>query len=264
MISNPWIVLAIGAGAASLLMVCLWLLSVRIRDASHVDVGWAYGIGGVAILYAVLADGGAAHRALIAALTVAWSARLGSYILLRTLRSQEEDGRYRTLREKWAPHVDRRFFVFFQAQALFVVIFSVPALLAAFHAGAGSALEWLGAAVVVLGIAGESIADLQLSRWRSDPANRGRTARTGLWNHSRHPNYFFETVTWVGFALIASAASRGWLAFVTPAFLLLLLFTVTGIPAGEAQAVRSRGEDYRRYQREVSVFVPWFTRRRPA
>ena len=262
MIGNPWIVLAIGAAAASLMMVCLWLLAVRLGDASHVDIGWAYGIGGVAILYAVLADGGRSHRILIAALTAAWSARLGTYILLRLLRAKEEDGRYRTLRAKWAPHANRRFFVFFQAQGLFVVVFSIPALLACFHDGGGiSPLEWIGAAVVAGGILGEATADRQLSRWRENPANRGKTARTGLWNYSRHPNYFFESTTWVGFALIACAAPWGWLAFATPAFLLLLLFTVTGIPTTEAQAVLSRGDDYRSYQREVSVFVPWFPKR---
>jgi steroid 5-alpha reductase family enzyme len=47
----------------------------------------------------------------------------------------------------------------------------------------------------------------------------------------------------------------------TPALLLLLLFTITGIRPTEEQALRSRGEDYRRYQRETSVFVPSFPKR---
>jgi steroid 5-alpha reductase family enzyme len=46
-----------------------------------------------------------------------------------------------------------------------------------------------------------------------------------------------------------------------PVLLLAFLFRVSGIPWVEAQAVRSRGEDYRRYQREVSVFFPWPQRR---
>ncbi len=244
-------------------MVVLWLVQVRISDATHVDAGWAYGIGCAAVLYAVLADGGAGHRALIGALTAVWSARLGTYILVgRVLRAREEDGRYRTLRSKWGARANRRFFVFFQAQAFFVVIFSVPALLAAYHGGGGiEPLEWAGAAVAVIGLAGEVTADCQLARWRANPANRGKTARTGLWSYSRHPNYFFEWTIWVGFALIACAAPWGWLAFMTPAFLLYLLFNVTGIPATEQQALASRGEDYRRYQREVSVFVPWLPRR---
>ena len=105
-------------------------------------------------------------------------------------------------------------------------------------------------------IVGESLADRQLAAWRSVPANRGRTARNGLWGWSRHPNYFFEWLHWVGWAVIAVASPHGWLAIVVPLFLLLLLFRVTGIPETEAQALRSRGDDYRRYQREVSGLRP--------
>jgi steroid 5-alpha reductase family enzyme len=78
---------------------------------------------------------------------------------------------------------------------------------------------------------------------------------------SRHPNYFFEWLIWIAVALIALPAPYGWLGIVAPALMLLFLFRVTGIPATEAQALRSRGEDYRRYQHETSVFVPWFPRR---
>jgi steroid 5-alpha reductase family enzyme len=43
--------------------------------------------------------------------------------------------------------------------------------------------------------------------------------------------------------------------------MLLLILKVTGVPPTEARALRSRGEDYRRYQRTTSVFVPWFPKR---
>jgi steroid 5-alpha reductase family enzyme len=43
--------------------------------------------------------------------------------------------------------------------------------------------------------------------------------------------------------------------------MLLSILFVTGIPPTEAQALASRGEDYRRYQRTTSPFVPWPPRR---
>jgi len=107
------------------------------------------------------------------------------------------------------------------------------------------------------------VADAQLGAWRRDPAHRGRTCRAGLWSWSRHPNYFFELVIWAAFALGATAAPGGALAWTAPALLALLIVRVTGIPPTEAQALRSRGDDYRAYQREVSVLVPWPPRRRP-
>ena len=242
-------------------MAALWALQVRTRDASHVDVGWAYLLGFLAILDAALGGGSTAHRALIAVLGGLWSLRLGTYLLVNRVLGREEDGRYRELRRRWGAGANRRFLVFFQAQALLDVIFSVPFLLVAFDAGAVGPLQWAGAGLWLVGMVGESAADRQLAAWRAEPANRGLTCRAGLWRASRHPNYFFEWLIWVAFALIALAAPYGWLGLVAPALMLFFLFRVTGIPATEAQALRSRGEDYRRYQRETSVFVPWFPRR---
>ena len=125
------------------------------------------------------------------------------------------------------------------------------------------ALTWqdgLGVAIWAIGVAGEAVADAQLARFRADPGHRGRTCRAGLWRYSRHPNYFFEWLTWWAYVAIAWGAPHGWVALFGPAVMLLFLFKVTGIPYTEAQALRSRGDDYRAYQRTTSAFVPWFPR----
>ncbi len=238
------------------MMVLLWLVARRIGNASYVDVAWAYGVGGAGVLDAVLAGGCTAHRLLVAVLATIWSARLGTFILVRLL-GKPEDGRYQELRRRWAPNVNRAFFVFFQAQAGFVTIFSVPFAFVAVDGGAVTPLAWVGVAIALGAIAGEMTADRQLTAWRNEPANKGKTCRAGLWNLSRHPNYFFEWLHWVAWAVIALGSPTGWVALVVPVFLLVLLFRVTGIPETEAQALRSRGDDYRRYQEDVSVFVPW-------
>jgi steroid 5-alpha reductase family enzyme len=237
-------------------MALMWVVQVRIRDASHVDVAWAVLIACCAILYAFLGDGDVTHRVLAAALASLWGFRLGAYLLLDRVLGKKEDGRYRELRRSWAPHANRTFFWFFQFQALFVVFFSLPfAFVAQNDSSSLATLEWLGIGVWAIGNAGTILSDYQLARWRGNPANRGKTSRAGLWSWSRHPNYFFEWVTWCGVALVASAAPWGWLSWLVPGGLLYLLFKVTGIPATEAQALRSR-PDYADYQRTTSVFVP--------
>jgi steroid 5-alpha reductase family enzyme len=252
---SVWALLALGAVVASIAMALLWALAVRIRDASHVDVAWAMLIGVCALVCAALADGSGAHRVLAAALGTIWGFRLGLYLLFNRVLGKEEDGRYKALRAKWGDDASRRFFWFFQFQAAFVVFFSLPFALIAVDGGAVGALEGLGAAVWAVGNAGAIVADRQLATWRANPANAGKTARAGLWSWSRHPNYFFEWLTWIGTALVATAAPWGWVAWLVPAVLLFLLFRVTGIPPTEAQAHRSRA-DYAEYQRTTSVFVP--------
>ena len=115
-------------------------------------------------------------------------------------------------------------------------------------------------ALCAFGIVFEAVADWQLARFQRVPSLRGQVMDRGLWRYSRHPNYFFEWSAWLGFALLATSTPYGWIAWFAPAVMLYLLFKVTGIPATEAQALRSRGADYREYQRTTSVFVPWFPR----
>ncbi len=263
MVSSPWILLLVGAIGASATMICVWLVSIRIHNASYVDVAWAFGIAGTAVAYALLADGSALHRVLVAGLGTIWGVRLGTYLLSR-LAGKEEDGRYQELRRRWAPNVNRAFFVFFQAQAGFVLVFSLPFAFVAVDQGEVTWLAWIGAALALGSIVGEVTADTQLAVWKGNPANKGKTARNGLWGWSRHPNYFFEWLHWVAWAIIALSSPYGWIAIFVPVFLFTLLFKVTGIPETEAQSLRSRGDDYRRYQEEVSVFVPLPPRRKPA
>jgi steroid 5-alpha reductase family enzyme len=262
MIDSYVLLLLVGAAFASGGMAVLWAVQLRTHDASPVDVGWAIFIACVATLYALVAGGDVGHRVLAALIASIWGWRLGLYLLLNRVVGKEEDGRYQTLRSKWGERAKLNFFLFFQLQAAFVVFFSMPFLFISMDQGTAiGALAWLGVAVWAVGNAGVIVADRQLAQWRADPANRGKTARSGLWAWSRHPNYFFEFVTWCGFALVATASPWGWIAWIVPAGLLFLLFRVTGIPATEAQSSRSRS-DYAEYQRTTSVFVPLPPRRR--
>jgi steroid 5-alpha reductase family enzyme len=106
-LSTPTLLL-VGALAISLTMVAMWGLAVRIGDASHVDVAWAYGVGALGLLYAALAEGSAAHRGLVAVLAGAWSARLGTYILVNRVLGKPEDGRIQEEVSVFVPLPPRR------------------------------------------------------------------------------------------------------------------------------------------------------------
>ncbi len=121
-------------------------------------------------------------------------------------------------------------------------------------------LEYAGTALWMVALAGEAVADAQLAAFKRDPASKGQVCQRGLWTYSRHPNYFFEWLIWVAWALFGMASPYGWISILCPLLMFYFLFRVTGIPATEAQSLRSKGEAYRRYQQTTSAFVPWFRR----
>lgn len=257
--------LALGTIAVVLVMTGLWVLGLKHRNFSYVDVGWSANFALLALLYGLLADGDPVRRMLICAMYAFWGLRLAAHLAKRIV-GEPEEGRYVQLRRDWGANgeaaMNRKFYGFFQLQAALNVFLALPLLIACLNpAPTLHWLEWLGVAIWAVGLAGESIADAELARFKADPANRGRVCDVGLWGWSRHPNYFFEWTIWIGYAAFALASPWGWIALLMPALMLHFLLNVTGIRATEEQALRSKGEAYRRYQQTTSAFVPLPPRR---
>jgi steroid 5-alpha reductase family enzyme len=209
--------------------------------------------------------GGAApnqRQWLVAALVAIWSLRLGLHIASRTA-GIADDPRYAAFAQQWGSGSARRMFVFLQSQALG----SAPLVFAIFVAArfpdpALRLQDCLGALILLVGIAGEALADAQLKEFRKAAANKGRVCDGGLWRWSRHPNYFFEWFGWLAYPVIACSPNDplfypwGWTALLAPVFMYWFLVHVTGIPPLEQQMLRSRGERYRDYQSRTSRFFP--------
>jgi steroid 5-alpha reductase family enzyme len=246
----------------AVLFALLWWICLRIGNYGFLDALWSLSVAVIAPLYAVLGNGTAIRRWAFAAVGAAWSLRLGLYVLFRVLRHHpKEDGRYRTLRQKWPS--PRRFLLFFELQALIALLFSTPFLLASINPTPQMApLEIIGLALAVLATAGEALADWQAQRFKHQTTDKKAVNNKGLWRYSRHPNYFFESVVWWGFFVASLSFPYGWLTVVCPLFMLYLLLNVTGIPLTEKHSLESRGEPYRQYQRSTSRFIPWFPKAR--
>lgn len=236
-------------------MAIAWYFSMRVKNVGYVDVVWAALMSAAAILVSYLGIGSVLPRALVALFGGIWGARLCIHLLKRVLH-EAEDGRYQALRATWNGSPSK-FFLFFQMQAVVVTLFSIP-FYAAASRESNILCAWTIAAIVVwlVSVFGEYLADQQLAKFRNDPANKGKTCRTGLWAYSRHPNYFFEWLHWFSYVLLAVNSEYFWYSLVGPIVMLAFLYRVSGIPWTETQALRSRGDDYRRYQNEVSAFIP--------
>lgn len=253
--------LVLGLLIATPVMLALWALHLRTRNASWVDVGWAGNLGLLAVAYAIVAPGYLPRRILVATIVGLWSARLTLHLVTRTIGAAE-DPRYGDMRARWGGNLGLKFFTLFVGQGVLDVLLALPFLFAAADVSARiHPITWVGAAVAALGMLGEGIADAQLRAFKADARNRGQVCRVGLWGWSRHPNYFFDWLVWVGFALLGIASPWGWTGLLGPALMLYFLTRVTGIAATEAYMQRSRGAAYAQYQAEVSAFVPLPPRR---
>jgi steroid 5-alpha reductase family enzyme len=254
-----------GFGIVAAMMFVLWLVHLLIRNAAIVDVGWAAALAMLAIFYGIEGPGYPARKWAMAAMAGFWGLRLAVYLLFSRVLGKPEEGRYIQLRREWKTNLPLRFLFFFEFQALLTVVLSLPFLLTSLNTVAPlGRLEKVGAAIWLVSICGEAVADSQLNRFRKNPANMGKTCRQGLWGYSRHPNYFFEWMIWVSYAIFALGSPRGWLGLISPALMLYFLLGTTGIAATEAQALRTRGVEYRAYQRTTSTFIPWFRKKKPA
>jgi steroid 5-alpha reductase family enzyme len=257
---SPLTLLAIALGLSSLLMLGVWIVAMRIRNAGIVDIAWALGFAPLALLYRVFADGEPARQNLVTLMVVLWSLRLGLHLWKRVMGHHPvEDGRYAEMRRAVAGREGAAFFWFFQAQAVLLALLSLPCLLInsdpRVHLGV---TDILGVLLWIVALGGESLADRQLAAFKADPANRGKVCDAGLWRLSRHPNYFFEWLIWVALFVMALPAPWGVFTLFAPALMLFLLLKVTGIPYTEQQSVRSKGDAYRRYQQTTPAFILWF------
>lgn len=241
-------------------MALLWYYAQVRGNAGYVDIGWAGGVGlGVAVL-ALNAATPWYWRLLVAALAITWALRLGAY-LWRRIDGQPEDGRYSSLKQAWGYRKNFYLFWFFQAQAALALLFAVPVYIALNNPAPNVIMGVVGIIVWLIAVVGEAVADKQLRQFKANPANHGKTCDVGLWRYSRHPNYFFEWLHWFSYVALSFGHPWWWVSGFGPLIMLLFLYRLTGIPYTEQQALRSRGADYRDYQRRTSAFFPWWPRR---
>ncbi|MCQ6261424.1 DUF1295 domain-containing protein [Alcanivorax sp. MM125-6] len=241
-----------------MLFTLAWAVQRLTANAGYVDVAWSFGTGIVGLGYLLVGDGEAWPRWVAGGLLTLWALRLGGHILSRVVGEGGEDGRYAAMRERLGGAAQPVFLLVFWAQAGLAWAFSLPFWVIGHQPDFIPLFVNLGLAVGVVAIVGEALADRQLARFKARPDSHGRTCREGLWRYSRHPNYFFEWLHWFSYPLIAAvAAPHGAWLWLLPVAMFLFLWFVTGIPYTEKQALKSRGDDYREYQRTTSPFIPW-------
>lgn len=232
-------------------MSIYWLFYRYLKNPSVVDIGWASVLTLSGCLYLILGNK-TAISFFSGSLLIIWGLRLGGYLWFSRVSKGHQDKRYTKLSDDWKMAKDLGFFLNFQLQGLLAWVIATSF----YFIGQRIGFAWwdmLFIIMIVTGLIGESVADYQLQAYKREP--KGSVCTLGLWRYSRHPNYFFDWLTWLGFSLIAITAPWGWVALISPLTLYLIMVYVTG-PMTEAGSVSSRGKAYRQYQQQTNMFFP--------
>lgn len=191
----------------------------------------------------------------LTALIALWAIRLSSFLFTRVKRVGK-DGRFDSLKTSFT-----RFLLTWMLQGLWVFMCTYPALIAlASPSNSEMIFLGVGSGMWLIGWLYEVVADRQKTTFNKNPDNAGKFIDTGVWKHSRHPNYVGELILWIGITLIALPVFQGlqWAALITPIFVYWLLNKVSGVNLLEARADKKWGDDpkYQQYKNNTPIFFP--------
>lgn len=193
---------------------------------------------------------------IICVLIFIWAARLGSFLFIR-VKKAGQDRRFTEMKTRFW-----RYLLTWTLGGAWVFITTAAGLAAITSMTQRPLGIWiiLGILLWTTGFSIEVIADRQKTRFRKDPENSENFITTGLWNYSRHPNYFGEIILWLGIAVIAFPTLVGWqfLTLISPFFVTFLLIKISGVRLLEEGGQKRWGDDpaYQKYLATTSVLVP--------
>ena len=237
--------------------ILLFLLAYYLKDNSIVDVFWWAGflIISCILLHQNYWQELSLTQVVSFILILLWSVRIVYNIGRKKVFHRGEDKRYAKWRSEWKYFYTRSFFQIYLLQMLLMLIVATP-LFVIFTwewENIFFTLSWWIIALIWLMY--EAIADKQLQNFlllKDRPKNVIFTK--WLWAYSRHPNYLWEIVFWLGITLVSLQFSLWWIIW----FILLtgLLLFVSWVPFKEESYKRK--DNYEEYVRSTAKFIPRF------
>ncbi len=244
------------------LMTILWLVSVRLKNVSIIDMFWGFGFVLSAFFYAYSSDGLTPRIILILLLVTLWGLRLSIYLALRNW-GKAEDFRYQKFRKDYG---EKRywwisFFQTFLLQGTLMWLISAPLLGAMTEKQDWNLnfLDYFGLTFWLIGFTFEMVGDFQLAQFKRNPENKDKVLKSGLWRFTRHPNYFGDAMIWIAFALFSMAADS-YLPVAGSIIMIYFLIKVSGVALLESSLKKTKPE-YHEYIRQTNAFIPWFPKK---
>jgi len=242
---------------AIFIYMTVWFLVSRLVKRNDIaDLAWGLGFIVVVLTSLLGSEFYTLEQYLVYALVTIWGVRLALHIYMR-IRKSSEDYRYKQMAESWGKNFAiRSYLQVFLLQGVFLYLISLPVIwVGAFGASINlQTSDYLGVLIWIIGFGFETLSDYQLSRFKSNPKNKGKIMQNGLWKYSRHPNYFGEVLSWWGIWLIAVSLPFGILTIISPLTITVLILRISGVPLLEKKYEGNKL--YEEYKKKTSKFIP--------
>jgi steroid 5-alpha reductase family enzyme len=251
----------LGLAVIMSMMTILWLISIRIKNVSIVDLFWGFGFVLSGVFYFLNTEGLEIRKILLMTLVSLWGLRLSVYLAWRN-HGKGEDFRYRKFRKDYGEHRYWwiSFFQTFLLQGVLMWLISAPILGAQFYPGNKLGIfDFIGVFIWVIGFVFEAGGDIQLARFKANPANKGKVLNTGFWHYTRHPNYFGDAAAWFGYGFICLSAGS-YIPVLGSVLMTALIIKVSGVALLE-KTLNETKPGYNEYVEKTSAFIPWFPKK---
>jgi steroid 5-alpha reductase family enzyme len=233
----------------------LFVISIFLKDNSIADIFWGIGFSQIAIHTLLLNPNKTIFNYIFTIIILIWTLRISGYILSKKIRNKAEDKRYAIWRETWNYFYIRSFLQIYLLQGILMLIVSSAILIINSSNNFQSSIFFIIGTIIALGgLIFETISDKQLFKFLSNPENKGQIMRKGLWKYSRHPNYYGESIFWLGISIIAIQISP--LGLISYIMITFLLRFVSGVPLAEKAMKQNR--QFIEYAKKTPTFIPNF------
>ena len=253
--------LLLGFATVISFLTILWLISLIVKDASIIDIFWGPSFIVLGSSLIIFMDKLYSERALmILFLVILWGMRLAIHLGIRNI-GHGEDFRYVEWRKEGGSNYWWfSFFRVFTLQGALATLVGVSIYFGYLNDNPLSYIEvFFGSTLFFIGIAWESISDIQLKKFRKNPKNKGKICKVGLWKYSRHPNYFGDLVVWFSIFTFSLSSNNILIilgSLLSPLIMGMIFYYITG-PILDQAMIKSRPK-YKEYMKQSNSLFPKF------
>ena len=282
LITEQFFVLSLVNGVAQLILfaIVVCLPTWRTGRMSFVDIGWPWGLTLIGVLTYIYGEGESLRVTIISIAYIFAGSRMGigAIKLLISGHLDKELPRYEFQKKRWSKAGKKNTALAMQIEAILqgvenAAFLSFPAFIIASNPREEiSIFEIIGIVIWLASFIMESVADaqkLKFLRAMKKSGARNTVCNIGLWQYSRHPNYFAEWMIWNALVI---ASIQSWLKlypnmsvivfvllglglFMISKIMYVTLVTYTGAVPAEYYSVQKRPA-YKEYQQKTNMFFP--------